>query len=112
MWSFALLAGGVLTLTAFGALQAHRKRQGRSPLVEPSVLRRRPYVAGLAVVLGFIGAMGGMMIAINVMYQLGFGFSPLACAVATIAIPLAAIGGSITSSMLLARIGRTTMDIG
>jgi MFS family permease len=32
--------------------------------------------------------------------------------VATLAIPLAAIGGSITSSMLLARIGRTTMHIG
>jgi hypothetical protein len=29
-------------------------RQGRSPLVDPSILRRRPYVAGLAVVLCFI----------------------------------------------------------
>ena len=111
-WSLALLAAGLVTLALFARLQNRRVRQGRSPLVEPSVLRRRPYVAGLAVVLGFIGAMGGMMIAINVMYQLGFGFSPLACAVATIAIPLAAIGGSITSSMLLARIGRTTMHIG
>jgi Major Facilitator Superfamily len=73
MWSFALLAGGVLTLTAFGMLQAHRKRQGRAPLGEPSILKRRGYVAGLAVVLGFIGAMGGMMIALNVMFQTGSG---------------------------------------
>ena len=87
-------------------------RQGRTPLVEPSILRRRPYVAGLAVVVGFIGAMGGMMIALNVMYQTGLGFTPLACGVATVAIPLAAIGGSITSSALLARLGRTTMHIG
>ena len=111
-WSFALLAAGVLLLVAFGVLQPRRVRQGRAPLVEPSVLRRRPYVAGLAVVLGFIGAMGGMMISVNVMYQLGLGFSPLACAVATVAIPVAAIGGSISSSLLLARIGRTTMHIG
>jgi EmrB/QacA subfamily drug resistance transporter len=111
-WSFALLAGGVVMLGAFAALQARRSRQGRTPLVEPSILRRRPYVAGLAVVLGFIGAMGGMMIALNVMYQTGLGFSPLACGVATVSIPLAAIGGSITSSALLARIGRTTMHIG
>ncbi len=76
------------------------------------MLRRRPYVAGLAVVVGFIGAMGGMMIAINVMYQLGLGFSPLACAVATVAIPVAAIGGSVTSSALLPKLGRTTMHIG
>ncbi|MEA2159081.1 MAG: hypothetical protein QOD66_1461 [Solirubrobacteraceae bacterium] len=111
-WSFVLIAGGVIALGAFAALQARRSRQGRTPLVEPSILRRRPYVAGLAVVLGFIGAMGGMMIALNVMFQAGLGFSPLACGVATVAIPVAAIGGSITSSALLARIGRTTMHIG
>jgi EmrB/QacA subfamily drug resistance transporter len=111
-WSFGLLAAGAVTLGAFGLLQHRRARQGRTPLVEPSILRRRPYVAGLAVVVGFIGAMGGMMIALNVMFQVGLGFSPLACGVATVAIPLAAIGGSITSSALLARIGRGTMQIG
>src|SRR6185437_15965415 len=110
-WSFALLAAGVVTLAAFGLLQSRRARQGRAPLVEPSILKRRAYVAGLAVVLGFIGAMGGMMIALNVMFQTGLGFSPLACAVATVAIPVTAIGGSITSSALLAKIGRTTMHI-
>jgi len=111
-WSFAMLAAGALVLLSFARRQSRRVRQGRSPLVEPSVLRRRPYVAGLAVVVGFIGAMGGMMIALNVMYQLGLGFSPLACAAATVAIPVAAIAGSISSSALLARIGRTTMHIG
>jgi EmrB/QacA subfamily drug resistance transporter len=111
-WSFALLAAGVVTLAAFARLQARRSRQGRAPLVEPSILRRRAYVAGLAVVLGFIGAMGGMMIALNVMFQTGLGMTPLACAVATVAIPVTAIAGSITSSALLAKIGRTTMHIG
>jgi EmrB/QacA subfamily drug resistance transporter len=111
-WSFAMLAAGIVVLATFAALQRRRGRQGRSPLIEPSILRRRPYVAGLAVVIGFIGAMGGMMIALNVTYQLGLGFSPLACAVATIAIPVAAIAGSITSSALLPKIGRTTMHIG
>jgi EmrB/QacA subfamily drug resistance transporter len=111
-WSFAMLAAGVLAVIAFVVRQARRSRAGRTPLVEPSILRRRPYVAGLAVVVGFIGAMGGMMLAFNVMFQVGLGFSPLACGVATVAIPLAAIGGSITSSAVLARIGRRTMHIG
>jgi EmrB/QacA subfamily drug resistance transporter len=112
VWSFALLAGGVLAFVAFGLLQARRVRRGRSPLVDPSLLRRRPYVAGLAVVVCFIGAMGGMLLALNVMLQTGLGYSPLQCGLATVAVPLAAIGGSITSSALLARIGRTTMHIG
>jgi EmrB/QacA subfamily drug resistance transporter len=111
-WSFALLAAGVVIIVAFAALQASRTRRGHAPLVEPSILRRRPYVAGLAVVVAFIGAMGGMMIALNVMYQTGLGFTPLSCGLATVAIPIAAIGGSITSSALLAKIGRHTMHIG
>jgi EmrB/QacA subfamily drug resistance transporter len=112
LWSFGLLALGVVTLAAFAIHQGRRARHGHAPLVEPSILRRRPYVAGLAVVVGFIGAMGGMMIALNVMFQTGLGFSPLACGAATLAIPVAAIGGSITSSALLARIGKFTMQIG
>lgn len=112
LWSFALLAAGVVLLAAFALHQARRARHGRAPLVMPSILRRRPYVAGLAVVVGFIGAMGGMMIALNVMFQTGLGYSPLASGIATAAIPVAAVGGSITSSILLERLGRTTMHIG
>jgi EmrB/QacA subfamily drug resistance transporter len=111
-WSFAMLAGGVVALAAFARLQVRHGRQGRAPLVDPSILRRRPYVAGLAVVLGFIGAMGGMVIALNVMYQSGLGLTPLGCGLATVSIPVLAIAGSITSSILLPKIGRTTMQIG
>jgi hypothetical protein len=46
------------------------------------------------------------------MLQAGLGFSPLGCGIATIAIPVAAIFGSITSSATLARLGRTTIHIG
>jgi EmrB/QacA subfamily drug resistance transporter len=111
-WCFALLAGGVIAFAMFVRRQQARAAAGRSPLVEPSILRRRSYVAGLAVVLCFIGAMGGMLLALTVMFQNGLGFSPLDSGIATVAIPLAAVGGSITSSMLLERLGRTTMHIG
>jgi EmrB/QacA subfamily drug resistance transporter len=111
-WCFALMAAGLGLLAAFAAHQGRRARTGRSPLVEPSIFRRPAYLAGLGVVLGFIGAMGGMGLALNVMFQAGLGFSPFACGVATVAIPVVAICGSITSSVLLERIGRTTMHIG
>jgi MFS family permease len=111
-WCLGLLGVGIVAFAAFARRQQRRVRRGQTPLIEPSILRRRPYVAGLAVVLCFIGAMGGMMLALNVMLQTGLGDTPLACGIATLPIPLAAIGGSITSSMLLARIGRLTMQIG
>jgi EmrB/QacA subfamily drug resistance transporter len=111
-WSFAMLAAGVVLIAGFGVHQSRRLRRGGTPLVDPGILNRRPYVAGLAVVLGFFGAIGGMVLSLNVMFQTGLGFSPLACGVATMAIAVAAAPGSIVSSRLLPRLGRTTIHIG
>ncbi|WP_354700860.1 putative transport protein HsrA [Paraconexibacter sp. AEG42_29] len=114
-WSVALVFAGLGVLAAFGVRQGKLARGGdgrRAPLVDPSILRRRAYVGGLVLVVCFIGAMGGMILALNVMLQAGLGFTPLECGVATIAIPLTAILGSITSSVLLERLGRTTIHIG
>ena len=114
VWSFALLVAGVAMLGLFGRRQTRLAREStnRSPLVDPSILHRRAYVSGLALVLCFIGAMGGMILVLNVLFQAGLGFTPLDCGVATIAIPVAAIFGSITSSMTLQRLGRATIHIG
>lgn len=110
VWCFALMAAGVVLLARFMSRQ--RRLTGRAPLVDPSILHRRAYVSGLALVVCFIGAMGGMVLVLNVMLQAGLGFSPLGSGVATIAIPVAAIFGSITSSVTLERLGRTTIHIG
>jgi MFS family permease len=111
-WSFALLAGGLATIVAFGLRQSARVRHGHTPLIVPTILKRRGYVAGLVVALGFLGGMGGITLALNVMYQAGLGFTPLDSALAAVAVPVLAIAGSICSSILLPRLGRTTMHIG
>lgn len=112
-WSVAMAVGGLVLLILFGLRQVRlSRRDGRSPLVEPSILARRGYVMGLALVVCFIGAMTGMVLVFNVMFQNGLGFSPLGAGVATLAIPAAAILGSIASSATLERLGRTTIHIG
>jgi predicted MFS family arabinose efflux permease len=113
-WAFGLIVAGLAVLGLFGRRQARLShgRTGRSPLIDPSIFHRRAYVSGLLLVLCFIGAMGGMILVFNVMLQGGLGFTPLASGVATIGIPVAAIFGSITSSVTLERLGRTTIHIG
>jgi EmrB/QacA subfamily drug resistance transporter len=115
LWTFAMIAAGLALLGLFGRRQmrlAGAESSRRAPLVDPSILSRRAYVSGLVLVLCFIGAMVGMILVFNVMLQAGFGFSPLGCGIATVAIPVAAIFGSITSSATLERLGRTTIHIG
>jgi EmrB/QacA subfamily drug resistance transporter len=111
-WSFAMLGAGAGLIAAFGVHQSRRLRRGGTPLVDPGLLTRRPYVVGLVVEVGFFGAMGGMVLSLNVMFQTGLGFSPLACSVATMAVAVAAAPGSIVSGIVLPRLGRTTMHIG
>lgn len=111
-WSLALLAAGLALVAAFARRQGARVRRGQAPLIVPTILRRRGFVAGLVVALGFLGAMGGLTLALNVMYQAGLGFTPLQSALAAVAIPVLAIVGSITSSLLLPRLGRATMHLG
>lgn len=111
-WCLALPALGVAVLGLFGRRQVRRVRAGRAPLVEPSILRRRPYVAGLGLVVCFIGAMGGMVLVLNVLFQAGLGRSPLHSGIATAAVPVAAIAGTILSAALIERLGRTVLHIG
>ena len=113
VWLFGVLVAGIVCLALFGLRQRRLAAgDGRAPLVDPSILGRRAYVAGLALVLCFIGAMGGVVLVLNVMWQGGLGFSPLESGVATVGVPVAAIFGSITSSVLLERLGRTTIHVG
>ncbi len=78
-WSFAVLVAGVAIVGAFALRQSARVRSGHAALVVPTILRRRGYVAGLVVALGFLGGMGGMTLALNVMYQAGMASRRLTC---------------------------------
>lgn len=113
VWVFAVMIGGLGLFAVLGRRQRHLAAgDGRAPLVDPTVVQRRAYVGGLVLVLCFIGAMAGMLLVLTVMLQAGLGFSPLGSGLATIGVPVAAIFGSITSSVTLERLGRTTIHIG
>ena len=74
-WIFAMLAVGVLLLAAFALYE--RRRRGHDPLIEPTLLGNRTYLAGLAVLLAFFGAFGGILLCISLFGQLGEGWSPV-----------------------------------
>lgn len=57
-WVCMMLAGSLPVLAPFAAHQLRRKRAGATPLVEPGIIARRPYVSGVAFALLFFAAMG------------------------------------------------------
>ncbi|RMI37315.1 MFS transporter [Actinomadura harenae] len=86
-WSVFLLVASVPALAAFGAVEARRERLGLSPLVPPSLLRRRSFAAGLVLTTALFGAVAACFIALTWGLQSGLGWSPLRVALTGAAWP-------------------------
>jgi EmrB/QacA subfamily drug resistance transporter len=97
-WSFALLAAAVVAFVGF----AWRQRRAAAPILVPSLLRSRTYVAGLATVIVFTSGMGGLLLVYSLHLQLDRQVSPL---VAGLAVAPLAVGIAV-SAVLAPRLGR------
>jgi hypothetical protein len=76
-WTYGMTVASVPVLSLFGVHQVRRRAAGRSPLVEPALLRSRAFSGGLVVGLIFFAAMTGLVLVLGLYLQLGLGFSPL-----------------------------------
>jgi EmrB/QacA subfamily drug resistance transporter len=111
-WCFAMLAAALPT---FGALAWHvtrRKATNKTPLIEPSVFRHRHYVSGLAFAVAFLASLGGLVIVLGVLLQIGLGFTPLHAAATTAAFGLGGFFGSAAGAMTMARLGVRVIQAG
>ncbi|SNY57695.1 MFS transporter [Paractinoplanes atraurantiacus] len=102
-WSFATLAAGLVALAGAGVF---------SPIVAPALLRKRSFVAGLAVAVVFFAGLGGLMLGLSLHLQLSLHYAPLKAGLA-----LAPVAAGIAVSSLLApalshRLGRRLLHLG
>jgi EmrB/QacA subfamily drug resistance transporter len=112
-WTFVSIAASVLTLVAFVALERRRERAGVSPLVTPSLFRKRVFSAGLATVLVFFSGMIGLILVFTLYLQLGQGFSAIGAGVAFAPWALGvASGAGAGAGFLGPRLGRPTLHLG
>jgi MFS family permease len=75
-WAAAVL--GVAVLAGFAAQQRRAAAAGRTPLVEPSLLRGRAFPAALATSTLFFATMSGVMVTVVLHLELGLHRGPLA----------------------------------
>jgi EmrB/QacA subfamily drug resistance transporter len=111
-WSFLMLAAAVAVLGAFAGYQVRRRRSGRTPLVELSVLARRSYTSGVLFVVVFFGALAGFGLAVGLFLQLGLGYSPVRASLAMAAWAVGAFLGTGVGSTMTARLGRRILHLG
>jgi EmrB/QacA subfamily drug resistance transporter len=109
LWTFALLAVGVVLLMAF---LRHERGHQENALIEPSLLRNRNYLSGIAVVLFFFGAFSGLLLCVSLYGQLGEGWSPLHAGLTLTPMVVGIIIGMTVSFALVERLGRHLLHLG
>ncbi|MFL6075388.1 MAG: MFS transporter [Mycobacteriales bacterium] len=111
-WVKAMLVASAPVLVAFGWYQVRRKRSGRTPLIEPSVFARRSYVSGVLFALAFLGGLGGMMLTVGVLLQVGLGYTPMHASLTMSPWGVGALVGSGFGGAMMHRLGRRILHLG
>jgi EmrB/QacA subfamily drug resistance transporter len=107
VWTFALMAGSVLTFAVFARHERRVAASGRDPLVEPSLFGKRAFAGGMVVGLAFFSAMIGFSLVFTLYVQIGLGWAPLRASLAGTPMAVGMVLGFIAAGAGLAnRFGR------
>ena len=107
-WTFALVAAGLAGLGWF----ARHERRSSVPLIEPTLLRRRGYLAGAAVALAFFAATAGIMLVLSFYAQYGLGYSALGAGLMLTPVAAGNVAGALVAMRLAPRLGgRATIQV-
>ena len=109
LWIFAMLAAGVVLI---GVFVLYERRRTHDPLIEPSLLGNRSYLSGLAVLVSFFGAFGGLLLCVSLYGQLGEGWSPIHAGLTLTPMVVGMILGMVGGFALLPKLGRRLLQLG
>ncbi|MEV0404439.1 MFS transporter [Actinoallomurus sp. NPDC050550] len=84
VWTFLMMAGGVVVFGLFGWYESRWQRAGADPLVVPSLFRKRGFTGGLIVGVVFFAGMAGFSLVFSLFLQVGLGYSPLRAGLSTV----------------------------
>jgi EmrB/QacA subfamily drug resistance transporter len=104
LWSFLSMAASVAVFVLF----LYRQKD----LIEPVLLRSRPFLAGVGTVLATYAGMGSFFLVLAVYLQDGRGYAPLASGVAFLPVGIAFMVTSLSGAHVARLLGRYSITIG
>jgi EmrB/QacA subfamily drug resistance transporter len=104
-WMVGAMAASVPALALFALHQLRRERRDASPLVPPSLFRRRAFTGGMIATLAFFSGPPALFFAVTVGLQ-GLGLSPIETALTFVPLSLASVPAAAASVALAPRLGR------
>jgi MFS family permease len=112
-WSFGMMATSLPVFGLFAWWQRRKERADGSPLVLPSLFRKRSFGVGLVVNLVFEMAMIGFFLTNTLLLQIGFGFSAVHAALTGIPVALGiGLTMALAGEKIVPKMGRYALSLG
>lgn len=113
LWTFLMMAFGLLVLIGFVLLQRRKEKSGREPLVPISLFKSRPFAAGIAMMFLFFIPMNGFFLIQTMFLQVGLDYPILRAGLTMIpfSIMVPVLAG-LSAAILAKKIGRVVLQLG
>ena len=113
LWTFLMMAFGLLVLVGFVLLQRREEKNGGEPLVAVSLFKGRAFAAGIAMMFLFFIPMNGFFLIQTLFLQLGLEYPILKAGLTMIpfSIMVPVLAG-ISAAILARKIGRVVLQLG
>ena len=108
-WTYVMMGAAIVMLALFVVSERHSTH----PIIAPSLLGKRSFVVGMMIVAGFYASLSAFVFVINLLLQLGMGWTPLHTGITLIPWALGTSFAVLLAGAVLAeKLGRTTLHIG
>ncbi|HZR50288.1 MAG TPA: MFS transporter [Streptosporangiaceae bacterium] len=111
-WSFACIAVSPFVLAAFSAYERNRTRRDRTPLIDTTLFRQRPFTLGLVACLVFFTGIPSFFMILLLTLQEGLGYSPVKAGAVTLGFAAALAIGSARSAAATKKLGTRVLVAG
>ena len=112
LWTWASLGSVPVLVGLLIADQHHKAAQGRAPLLDPALFRRRALASGLTTQLVFWCGQASFFLVLALYLQLGLGLTPLQAGLAFSVLAAAYLATSLRAPALTLRYGRSLITVG
>ena len=112
LWTYLLIAGGVVLIVLFALWEISYTKRGKSPLVPPHLYSHAAFTGGTILALVYFAAFTSIFFSISILWQSGLGHTALESGLVSIPFAIGNIIGASQSSRLAPILGRRVLVIG
>jgi EmrB/QacA subfamily drug resistance transporter len=112
LWTYLLLAAGIVLLVLFAVYEVFYVKRGNSPLVPPHLFSHPAFTGGTILALVYFAAFTSIFFTISLLWQEGLGHTALESGLVSVPFAIGSIIASSQSNRLAQRLGRTVLLLG